>query len=264
MCYKQESDLLLHAARDAGGILLKHFRQDIDVREKAALDVVTEADLASEDLIRNRILAAFPDDSISAEESGRSGQSERCWHIDPLDGTVNFAHGLAEFAVCIAFADLQGPAVAAVYNPYLGQSFTAIRGCGAFLNGLPIQCARKKDLSETILYVNHHGLRKGNDRAMARVLDLLRKVGPRVQGIRNSGSMGLSLCSVACGWLDAVVACDMDYYSTPAGSLIMAEAGIQSTDLNGVPYRPGAHSLLSANPVIHAALAEALGSGGSG
>jgi len=251
-----ERSLALEMARDAGNLLLRYFRQASRVEEKGPLDLVTEADLASESLIRARITQTFPGDAVTAEESGRSGDSTRRWFIDPLDGTVNFAHGVASFAVCIAFEDAGGVQEAVVLNPATLECFTASRGCGAQLNGLPTRCSAAKSLSSAHTFVNPHGFRSGNSDDLVKVYQ---RLGPRVLGILNPGSMSMGLCAIAAGRLDAAVALDVDIYSTPASALILSESGALVTDLRGAPYTSDSGSIIAAAPGIHHDLLSLLG-----
>ena len=251
MDYQGETALLLQAVRDAGTLLKKYFGQEMEKREKAPQDLVTEADLASEKLIRARILEHFPEDAITGEEGGASGDSSRRWTIDPLDGTVNFAHGVPIFAVCVGFADEKGPASGAVYNPLTHECVTAVRGRGAFLNGLPIRASSTQEVGSSHIYINAHGLRERHAEAL---LEIYRRMGRSVQGVLNPGSMSTGLCWVACGRLDAAMGLDVDRYSTPASHVILQEAGVKITTLRGDPYTPASPSLLCANPVLHAAL----------
>ena len=250
--FHEETSLLLQMARDAGTLLQKFFGQSIDVREKGPLDLVTEADFASETLIREGILQRFPTDAITAEESGEAGASSRRWYIDPLDGTVNFAHGVPLFAVCIAFFVDNTPQAGVVFNPVARECYTAVRGEGAFLNGLPLRCSQTARLADAHSFVNPHGLR--NEAGAESLLNAYRKIGRAVQGILNPGSMSTGLCWVGGGRLDAAAALNVDQFSTPASALIMAEAGVTVTDLDGAAYRPGSSTLLAASPILHPAL----------
>jgi len=248
LAYEPETRLMLEAAREAGALLLRSFRQQIQVREKGWLDLVTEADLASESLIRKRIRDVFPEDAITAEESGSEGSGSRHWYVDPLDGTVNYAHGIPIFAVCIAFVDENRLRAGVVFNPAAGDCYTAAGASGAFLNGLPIHGSHATAPADSHVYLNAHGLRESH---ADRLLAVYGRLGRNVQGVLNLGSMSLALCGVAAGRLDAAIGLDVDAYSTPASALIMAEAGVRVTDLNGEPYSPGAATILAANPVLH-------------
>ena len=253
--YECEVKLMLESARDAGKLLMRTFRQPCKVEEKGVLDLVTEADLASERLISDRIRSQFAHDAITAEEGGLSGDSSRRWYIDPVDGTVNYAHGNPSFAVVIGFVDEGGLAAGAVYNPFREECFTAARGEGARWNGLPIQRTVRDRLSESVLFINSHGLRSGHADP---ILEILRRLGQRVLSIHNNGCMSLALCGVATGLYDAAVTLDVDAYATPASALIMQECGVKVTDRSGSPYLPGAQSLVASGPALHAEILAAL------
>jgi myo-inositol-1(or 4)-monophosphatase len=185
-------------------------------------DLVTDLDRASEALIVARLLADRPDDGILGEEGGeRTGTSGVRWVIDPLDGTGNYLHGLPAFAVSVA-AELNGVAVAGVvHNPSLRETFTAVRGHGAYRDGRPIAVSSRANLGSALL-----GTGFSHDLDIrARQAALLCALATRVYDVRHSGSAALDLCSVAAGRLDLYYEGDTRHWDRAAGALIAAEAG---------------------------------------
>ncbi len=216
-------------------------------------DVVTESDTAAEALIRDRLLAARPNDAILGEEGGSStGTSEVVWVVDPIDGTVNYLYGIPQYAVSIA-AQVGGTMVAGVvHNPVSGETWSAVLGGGARLDGREIRhsgCARL----DRALVGTGFGYAPERRAAQARVLlDLV----PAVRDIRRAGAASLDLCAVASGRLDAYYERGLQPWDLAAGGLIAAEAGAVVTGLNG---RPAAEGLaVAAAPGVAAELLDLL------
>jgi myo-inositol-1(or 4)-monophosphatase len=202
-------------------------------------DVVTEMDRASEELIRRRLRAARPADTVLGEEGGESGRGPVRWIVDPLDGTVNYLYGLADWAVSIA-AEVGGTVVAGVVAvPGHGEIFTAVRGAGAWLRvpGRPpaaLRCNTGVPLAEALVATGfgyRAERRAGQGRVVAGLL-------PRVRDIRRGGSAAVDLCSVAAGRVDAYYERGVHSWDFAAGGLIAAEAGARLGGLNGAPAGP--------------------------
>lgn len=213
-------------ARAAGEIQLDMFRRpSLEQHTKQNLfDVVTKADKESERLIVNNILESFPDHSILAEESGRSGaeDSEWLWVIDPLDGTTNYSQGLPAFCVSIALRHKGVTVVGVVYAPYLGEMFSAMKGEGAFLNGRRIRVSGKHELPTMVLATGmpyDKGVCPDNN------LREISALAPRVRGIRRMGSAAIDLCYTAAGFFDAYWELNLNPWDVEAGALMVTEAG---------------------------------------
>ncbi|MEZ4528537.1 MAG: inositol monophosphatase family protein, partial [Desulfobacterales bacterium] len=186
------------AAAYKGGRVLRHFLGKVSrIEKKGAIDLVTEADTGAEKVIIETIRQRFPDHSVLAEESGLSSGNARCrWIIDPLDGTTNFAHGLGQFAVSIAFALDKEIVAGVVLNPVSGELFSAAKGGGAQLNGQPIRVSDTERVSESLLVTGFpYNLKEISAPLMARFGKCLLAA----RGIRRLGSAALDLCFVACG-----------------------------------------------------------------
>jgi myo-inositol-1(or 4)-monophosphatase len=200
--------------------------------KSTATDLVTEMDQWAEAHITEALLAARPDDSVLGEEGvdhvGTSGVS---WSIDPIDGTINFIHGLPSFCVSIA-AVVEGLSVAGVVaSPLHREVFTAALGSGAFCNDEPIACATPLSLARSVV-----GTGFGYDPARRRrQAEVLVRVIDQIADVRRSGSAALDLCRVACGRLDAYWEVGLNPWDLAAGSLIATEAGARCEGFDGGP-----------------------------
>lgn len=244
-------------ARQAGDILCGRFGQEHDVFLKGKYDLATEADHASEDFLVQAIQSRFPEDPILTEESGSlEGSSANGWFIDPLDGTINFAHGVPIFCVSIGYARQGRMELGAVYDPSRGECFCAERGQGAFLNGRPIRVSAVEDLALSLLatgFPHNLGTHTRNN------LDYFARLATRTQGVRRLGSAALDICWTAAGRFDGFWEVQMSAWDVAAGGLIAAEAGAVVTDLSGRPdfFHPP-FEMLAANPFIHPQVLAAL------
>ncbi len=195
-------------------------------------DLVTELDTWAERRITERLLAARPHDGLVGEEGASiTGTSGVTWSIDPIDGTVNFVHGIPGFCVSIA-AQVEGRSVAAVVaSPLHHDVFTASLGDGAARNDRPIRCATPRGLALAVV-----GTGFGYDPARrGRQARVLTTVLPRIADIRRGGSAAIDLCSVACGRLDAYWEVGLNPWDHAAGGLVATEAGARCGGLDGGP-----------------------------
>lgn len=244
-------------AREAGAILREGFERPKTITYKGEVDLVTESDRRSEELVVSRLKKRFPDHGIVAEEgSGAATSTKYCWHVDPLDGTTNFAHGYPCFAVSIGLVEDGKPIVGVVFNPVANELFTAVRGEGAFLNEKRIRVSPVEKLANSLVatgFPTH--LRKKSSN-----MEYYWQFTLRTHGVRRDGSASLDLCSVACGRFDAYWEFGLSSWDTAAGILLVEEAGGTVSDLAGQPYRLGGPSLISSNGRIHAELQEVAGS----
>jgi len=234
-------------AENAGRIQLQYFRKD-GLRQSTKLndsDVVTIADKESEASILSYIREHYPSHGVISEESGRDHDDrEWRWVIDPLDGTTNFSSGLPAFCVSIALEHNREALIGVVYSPYLGECFYAVKGVGAWMNGKPIRCSDKVELSKAVVATGMPYDRNDNpDNNLAEI----NRVALRVRGIRRMGSAAIDLCYTAVGFFDAYWELNLNRWDVAAGQLIAKEAGavIESirTDRN--------HSILASNPRLY-------------
>jgi myo-inositol-1(or 4)-monophosphatase len=204
-------------------------------------------DHASEKLILGGIRRAFPGHALVAEESGRSGDAECRWFVDPLDGTVNYAHGFPLWSVSIAFEARGRMEAGVVYCPGLGDLYEAARGRGAKRNGRPIRVSKAGRLDRALLVSGFPYKWKLKIQALKAWGAFVR----RAQALRRLGSAALDLCLVADGRLDGFWERGLGPWDLAAGTLIAREAGAQVTDLAGRPFDLFSGDVLAANATIH-------------
>ncbi len=245
-------DIAREIATEAGQTAMTHFGRRLDIRHKGVIDLVTEADLAVEQAILDRLRRAFPDHGFLTEENGRqAADREFVWVVDPIDGTTNFAHGYPLFCVSIALRHRGETIVGVVNAPAMGEMFTATRHTGARLNGDPIRVSERKTLVDSLLTTGFpYNIREES----TDVITDLHRFMVRAQGIRRDGSAALDLCYVAMGRFDGFWERRLHPWDTAAGALIVTEAGGRVTRFDG-----GAHSIfdreiLASNGHIHEAM----------
>jgi myo-inositol-1(or 4)-monophosphatase len=239
----------VEAALAGGEILKSYFGGDFRIAYKGALNLVTDADLASEKEIVGILGKRFPGAAILAEEAGEAlGASGFRFIIDPLDGTTNFAHGYPVFAVSIACEFAEEVVAGVVYDPTREELFTAARGRGAFLNGRRLRVSATEELGRALLVTGFpYDLKEnltGNLRLFNRFMGASRAV-------RRDGSAALDLCYVAAGRFDGFWEEKLGPWDTAAGALVVEEAGGRVTDLDGneFHYRKGA--VVASNSTLH-------------
>jgi myo-inositol-1(or 4)-monophosphatase len=247
-------NVAVQSAREAGALLRAEFEKPKTISYKGEVDLVTESDRRSEAIVVARLQEHFPNHVIVAEEGGRTTAADAryCWHVDPLDGTTNFAHGYPCFAVSIGLLEAGEPIVAAVLNPFSDELFTAMRGRGAFLNQKPIRVSRVEKLANSLVCTGFPPQHRKSSVNMNYYWEFTL----RSHGVRRDGSAALDLCSVACGRFEAFWEFGLNSWDTAAGILLVTEAGGMVTDLAGRPYRPGGREMLASNGLIHAEMRE--------
>ena len=249
MDFERIRQIGIRAAYRGGDILRGHFGRQIEIRKKGAIDLVTAADVESEQAIVEIIGSAFPDHGILAEETGlKEGLPEKRWIIDPLDGTTNFAHGLGIFAVSIAFMYQAEPVFGIVFNPVSGEAFTALAGQGAFLNSQAIGVSSTGTVRDSLLVT---GFPYDLAQMPRNVLNRFASCITAAQGIRRLGSAALDLCYVACGRFDGFWEENLKPWDTAAGLVIAQQAGAKITDFGGRPYDINHKQILATNGHIH-------------
>ena len=239
----------------AGEIMTTDLGRAIRVSKKGTIDLVTEVDLAIEQMFRELIAERFPDHAILAEEMGGSTAvpSGPCWVFDPLDGTTNFAHGMPIFCASLALEIAGVPEIAAIYDPSRKELFTAERGSGAFLNGQPIRVSEAADLVDALLVT---GFPYDVHDRVDEIMKLFAAFIGRARAVRRLGSAAIDLCYVAAGRFDGFWENDLKPWDMSAGSLIVTEAGGQVTDLEGRPFSSRGGHILATNRRLHDAMLE--------
>jgi myo-inositol-1(or 4)-monophosphatase len=238
-------------AREAGALLMGYFHRRVKVEYKGDVDLVTEADRASEALITKRIRERWPGHNIMGEEGTRSEQgSEYRWYVDPLDGTTNFAHGYPVFCVSLGLEQKDERVAAVIFDPTREEMFTAEKGGGAFLNGQPIHVSTVSNLAECLVatgFPSHKRHKNPN-------IFFYHQITLKTHGVRRAGSAALDLCDVASGRFDGFWEFNLNPWDTAAGVLIVQEAGGRVTRFDGQPFRIDSRETLASNGQVHEAL----------
>jgi len=243
----------VETATAAAQFLRAQWRQTHDVRGKGYRDVVTSTDLAVEALILDHLRQAFPLHSILSEEAGRDAiGSEVVWLIDPLDGTVNFAHNNPNFAVSIAAVESGVPVVGVIADPLRDLLFTAHLGGGAMLNGAPLQTTSVMALDDAVLGFDTPRDAEGRQFMWAEMAQLLE----RVHTVRATGSAVLNMAYVAAGWLDLYTGFSIEPWDQAAAALLVQEAGGAVGTVSGEPWMPYVRDpVMAATPTLLAGFA---------
>ena len=248
---------LITWATGAGAIVRQYFGRRLDVKEKGYADLVTEADYRSEAYLIDCIRRVFPEHTIVTEESGHlQGEGDHRWYIDPLDGTLNYAHGMPFFAVSLAYAYGEQVQLGVIYDPIRQECFSAERGKGAWLNEEPICVSQVAELIDSLLVTGFPGdVHTSEDNN----LDHYGRLTRLCQGVRRLGSAALDAAYVASGRLDGFWELRVGAWDIAAGGLIVEEAGGVVTSFEGRrQYMSPPYSLVAANPLLHPKLLAAL------
>jgi len=244
-------------AVEAGQLVRGFYQRGVATEYKGEVDLVTEADRSSERLIRERLLAAFPEHGIYGEEGTRDRMDRAYrWYIDPLDGTTNFAHRYPVFCVSMGLQyrppDLapgqDGEVVAAIiYDPMRDELFVAEKGRGAYLNGEPIHVSGVSDLAEGLLATGFPS-RKRHENPN---IHFYQQITLRSHGVRRQGSAALDLAYTACGRFDGYWEFYLNPWDTSAGYLLLTEAGGTMTRFDGSPFLLDSREVLASNGLLH-------------
>lgn len=252
-------NVMVSAARKAARALNRDFGEveNLQVSRKGPADFVTAADRKAEEIIHEELARARPDYSFLMEESGKTDGRDLThrWIVDPIDGTTNFMHGIPMFAISIAL-ERDGDLVAGViYNPASDELFTAERGKGAFMNDRRLRVAMRNDLGNAVICCGIPHMGRGDHGEFMRELAV---IGPKVAGIRRTGSAALDLAWVAAGRFDGFWEHGLSAWDIAAGIVLVREAGGLVTDLNNKFAMFSRGDILAANDQIHPALYRAL------
>ena len=249
-------EFAVHTARAAGAVLRDYYRTGVTVKYKGEIDLITEADHASEALILKRIRAAYPACAILSEESGASANtSPDVWIADPLDGTTNFAHGLPIFSVTLGLMVNGVLEVGVTYDPIYDELYTAQRGQGAYLNGERLHVSAAATLDQALLVTGFPYDRRTNPHNN---IQQFADFSLRAQGVLRLGSAALDLAAVAAGRLDGYWEFKINPWDIAAGVLLVTEAGGQVTAPDGLPLDLFARQVLASNSLIHPEMVQVL------
>jgi myo-inositol-1(or 4)-monophosphatase len=250
-------------ARQAGALLRSFYAKGVATEYKGDVDLVTEADRASEQLVVEKLKAAFPEHGVYGEEGTRSGlESEYRWYVDPLDGTTNFAHGFPAFCVILGLEkraaglaadagviskDQDGEMVAGViYDPLRDEMFSVERGRGAWLNHRKISVSKTATVQESLTATGF----PSQKRHSSPNIHLYQQMTLRSHGVRRAGSAGLDLAYVACGRLDGFWEFNLNPWDTSAGVLLVEEAGGTVSHFDGGKFTLDSREVLATNGLI--------------
>src|SRR5580698_1756739 len=245
-------------ARQAGALLRGFYAKGVATEYKGDVDLVTEADRASEQLIVAKLKEAFPSHGVYGEEGTRSGlDSEDRWYVDPRDGTTNFAHGFPAFCVILGLekraaglaADADGEMVAGViYDPLRNEMFSVEKGKGAWLNGRAIHVSKTATLQESLTATGFPSQKRHGSPN----IHFYQEFTLRSHGVRRAGSAGLDLAYVACGRLEAFWEFNLNPWDTSAGVLLVEEAGGKVSRFDGSTFTLDSSETFASNGLIHA------------
>jgi myo-inositol-1(or 4)-monophosphatase len=246
--------LALRLAREAGAIQKARYETALSIRSKSAdIDLVTEVDEACERLLVSTLQRERPDDAILAEEGSGADRTDATWRwvIDPLDGTMNFAHGYPRFCVSIGVQREHETAVGVIYDPLLDELYAAVKGRGATRNDRPIRVSEEREIGRALVATGFaydvHDSEDDN-------LDRFARMAKRARGVRRDGSAALDLCYVACGRFDAFWELKLHPWDVCAGNLIVEEAGGHNSDFDGAPATGDGRETLASNGRLHDAV----------
>ncbi len=241
-------EVAVEIARNAGKVLREEYERPPDIAYKGDFDLVTQADRKSEAVIVTSLEKYFPDHSVAAEEgTGKERGSEYRWHVDPLDGTTNFAHAYPCFCVSMALAKRGELLLGVIYNPIYDELFSAARGEGAFFNGKRIHSSKIGLMKNSLLCTGFPNHKRQANPNIHYYWDFTL----RSHGVRRDGSAALDLAFVACGRFDGFWEFGLNPWDVAAGIVLVEEAGGTISDLDGKPYTLGAKTILASNGKIH-------------
>ncbi|BBD07646.1 inositol monophosphatase family protein [Desulfovibrio ferrophilus] len=246
---------VLSAVAEAGELIRDARNRPKKITLKGRIDLVTETDVAVEKLLKERLAPILPDADFMAEESAESYEpGDLTWIIDPLDGTTNFAHDLPMVAISVGLWRQGSVELGVVSIPVLDETFYAVRGEGAFLNGDPIRVTATDEPVNALVATGFpYSVAEDVDQITA----ALSRVLPATRGVRRMGAAAVDLAYTACGRLDAFYEMHLKPWDTAAGWLLVEEAGGMVTRFDGTtPYTPGAEDILVTNGQLHSMLSQ--------
>ncbi|MCK6598113.1 MAG: inositol monophosphatase [Bdellovibrionaceae bacterium] len=245
----------IHATKLGREVLLKYFGKLAQVEEKYLAGLVSEADKESEYVIKNFLLNKYPNTEFLGEESsfagdevseGRGGHLGR-WICDPLDGTTNYIHQFPVFCISIGYEQNGELLLGVIDVPMLGETYTAIKGHGAFVNGNKLKINPNKDLKKALLAT---GFFPDDKVALQEQIQLFSSIVGDCRGIRRAGAAAYDLCQVARGVFDGFWEKNLSPWDVAAGQLLVEEAGGVLKDYNNQPHTPYSRSVIAGNPLI--------------
>jgi myo-inositol-1(or 4)-monophosphatase len=245
-------------ARDAGRYALDAQKSELRVTTKSNLfDLVTHVDTHNEEFIRAGVLSRFPDHAFLGEEGGAHGDAEVKWIVDPIDGTINYAHGLPIWCISVGIEISGKPACGVIYDPTRDELFSASLGGGAFLNGERLNVSSTTDPTRSLLVTGFpYNIAENPNKSIERFAEFLK----RGILVRRLGSAALDLAYVAAGRFDGFFEGNLAAWDVAAGAVILTEAGGKLTHYDDKPYSIYGKSIVASNGHCHDFMLEVLGS----
>lgn len=234
------------AAKRAAAIHCRDADTTADIEYKSRRDLVTDVDRDAERAVKSLLRERFPDYAILGEESGQDGVGADRWIVDPLDGTTNYYHGVSHYGVSIALERNGQIRVGVVHHTPTGDTYTAVRGEGAYRNGEPLSVSSTDSLDASLVGTGFSPGTEPDDRLLA----VLQSVVYEAHGVRRFGSATAELVAVANGTLDAYYRTNLSPWDTAAGILLIEEAGGTVTDFQG-EHQNRRETVLATNGFIH-------------
>jgi len=232
-------------AKEAGALAIEECKNGLSVDPKGVDDLVTNVDIAVEKFLKERLAGEFPDDGLVGEETGsQAGDAPRKWIIDPVDGTLNLAHGVPLTSVSVALEVDGHPVVGVVYHPWMNELFSARRGGGVHANGEAVRVSKRNKLAMSLVAA------KPTRPHLAQFSNVARAS----RDIRRFGTAALELAYVACGRLDGFFEYGLQPWDTAAGQLLVEEAGGTVSNDDGGPFNGEQPCMVASNGILHAAL----------
>jgi myo-inositol-1(or 4)-monophosphatase len=253
----QELETACRAAEAGAAVVRRYFGAGVTMRHKQSFNLVSDADVEAEQAIGQVIHKAFPGHGILGEETHADDTaSAHLWIVDPLDGTNNFAHGIEQFAVSVAYYRDGAPVCGAILDPLRNDLYTAAAGQGAFCNGVPIRVGGESRLDQVMIAL---GFYYDRGAMMEATLDAIRDLfRAQIHGVRRFGAATLDLCGVATGKFGAFFELQLAPWDFAAGRLLVTEAGGRATTCLGEELPIATTSLLASNGLLHDAMLDAL------
>jgi myo-inositol-1(or 4)-monophosphatase len=239
-------------AREAGKLVRAGYHVSKTVHHKGVVDLVTEYDVRTEELIIKRLAEHFSDYTLVGEESHKGSiRHDRVIYIDPIDGTTNFVHGIPHLGISLGVWEEGAPVMAVVYNPILDELFHAEVGKGAYLNDTPIHVSNRADLQQSLIATGFPYVKVDKGVEYHWVINVLTSLLPHIRDIRRLGAAAIDLCYLAQGRVDGFYEIDLQPWDVSAGILILQEAGGRITNHIGEPFDLSDKGIVATNGCIH-------------
>lgn len=252
-------DKVRDLALKAADRLLEAWKKPRNVAFKGRIDLVTDSDIAIENFLRGGLAEILPEADFLAEESSPgAGLGEKTWVIDPIDGTTNFVHSLPLVGISIALVERGAPTLAVIALPLLGECYTALRGGGAYCNGLPLKVSTVDTMEKALIGT---GFSFKDMEQLEPELAVLRGMLSSCQGVRMLGASVVKLAFVAAGRLDGYYERGPKTWDVAAGILLVEEAGGVISDFEGNKHTLQINEIVAGNRLVHSALIADLGAG---